>query len=561
MAALTGWCMLHQEVRAREGLWLLLWPVAACEPELTIGVRADATVAGGTPASTAGGPTSVPEGGGAGEDAGVGGAAACAPECSWPKHACIAGACVSLHQEPSLGLGKSAACTVAAGDRRCWGLNDQGQLGLGDTVPRLLPELDPESGQWLEVKGGAGDVHCALWGDRSLWCWGYGGDGALGQSDLDNRTLPAQVSDGAWAVMAPGLGHSCAIAMSGHLRCWGRNINGELGQGDQVARSVLVTVGSESSWVQISTGWGHTCGIQGDGSLWCWGLNDEGQLGLGDDSSRSLPVRVGPRSDWQLISARTNNTCAIDAARALWCWGSNTRGRLGLGDVVLRREPTLVAADIRFITVSNGHEHTCAVSSDRRLWCWGGTVGDSTGQDRLAPVEVGTTADWEWVETGYAFDASRVGKQKQRLGYRIVEPARVAVLKIGAARRANQQRVAGEDSITRARRRSWIDQQVADAVVRVARCCEYPQRELAKPNRVAVVDAKIRARSARPTGNGAGSRRVPQARGGSHVVSMNVRVQRVDEAELELPQKLELALCSLEHRIDEHGFMRLGISE
>jgi hypothetical protein len=50
---------------------------------------------------------------------------------------------------------------------------------------------------------------CAVNQDGTLWCWGRNDRGQLGLGDTDDRTVPVQVgADGDWASVSLGYGHA-----------------------------------------------------------------------------------------------------------------------------------------------------------------------------------------------------------------------------------------------------------------------------------------------------------------------------------------------------------------
>ena len=94
-------------------------------------------------------------------------------------------------------LGLLYSCVILSDDRvACWGQNVYGQLGLGDTTSR---GTDPaHMGEGLElvdlgvplqvVSLLSGDGHtCALLVSGDLKCWGLNDSGQLGLGDIDNR--------------------------------------------------------------------------------------------------------------------------------------------------------------------------------------------------------------------------------------------------------------------------------------------------------------------------------------------------------------------------------------
>ncbi|KAJ1474415.1 hypothetical protein T484DRAFT_3264942 [Baffinella frigidus] len=144
------------------------------------------------------------------------------------------------------------------GQLKCWGGNHYGQLGLGDTLARgagandmgaNLSSVDLGAG-WTVVEVAAGTEHtCARLENgeaRAIKCWGYNNFGQLGLGDTNHRggvdgsmgdSLPAvQLGTGRWAVaLALGHYHSCALLDDASVQCWGYNNDGQLGPvlGDQ----------------------------------------------------------------------------------------------------------------------------------------------------------------------------------------------------------------------------------------------------------------------------------------------------------------------------------------
>ncbi|HEX5575361.1 MAG TPA: hypothetical protein VFX42_05760, partial [Gemmatimonadales bacterium] len=75
----------------------------------------------------------------------------------------------------------------------CWGYNGQGELGDGTDTPRLTPTA--VSGGLVFKQVDAGGFHtCGLAGGSLAWCWGYNGQGELGNGTNDYAVLnPSQV--------------------------------------------------------------------------------------------------------------------------------------------------------------------------------------------------------------------------------------------------------------------------------------------------------------------------------------------------------------------------------
>ena len=91
--------------------------------------------------------------------------------------------------------GANHTCAIVAGGTYCWGKNDVGQLGSGDVagssnVPRRIVG-DPGFAT-LSVSG---STTCGLvTADGSVWCWGYGQTGELGNGTFgSNSSVPVRV--------------------------------------------------------------------------------------------------------------------------------------------------------------------------------------------------------------------------------------------------------------------------------------------------------------------------------------------------------------------------------
>ncbi len=201
------------------------------------------------------------------------------------------------------------------GSVKCWGSNDKGQLGLGDTERRgdepgemgdNLPDVDLGTDKTATAISAGGDFTCVILNDGSVKCWGDNQFGQLGLGDTDSRgDEPGEMGDDLIAVdlgvgktaiaIAAGSNHTCALLNDSSVKCWGANSYGELGQGEtsyrgtspgQMGDNLLpVRIGSGKRAIAIAAS-AHTCALLDDGSVKCWGPNNSGELGLGDTEAR-----------------------------------------------------------------------------------------------------------------------------------------------------------------------------------------------------------------------------------------------------------------------------------
>jgi len=89
----------------------------------------------------------------------------------------------------------------------------------------------------------AGTFHACAIAGGALYCWGRNIEGQLGLGDLVPRALPARVGDRSdWAEVSVGRFHTCAMDTSSAVYCTGANAEGELGTGDRARRNVFTLV-------------------------------------------------------------------------------------------------------------------------------------------------------------------------------------------------------------------------------------------------------------------------------------------------------------------------------
>jgi alpha-tubulin suppressor-like RCC1 family protein len=294
-----------------------------------------------------------------------------------------------------------------------WGRGDYGRLGTNDTTNRSTPVTTSAGGtNWKQVSSG-GYITAAIKTDGTLWVWGNGASGRLGTNDTINRSTPVTTFAGGtdWKQVSSGGGNTAAIKTDGTLWTWGRGDYGRLGNNDTTNRSIPVTTfAGGTDWKQSSAGSFHIAAIKTDGTLWTWGRGNQGQLGTNDTTNRSTPVTTfAGGTNWKQVttSSFSNHTAAIKTDGTLWTWGYSANGQLGNNFANSRSTPiTTFAGGTNWKQVSAGGSHTAAIKTDGTLWTWGGTVGslgNNFANSRSTPVTTfaGGT-NWKQVSAGGA---------------------------------------------------------------------------------------------------------------------------------------------------------------
>jgi len=188
----------------------------------------------------------------------------------------------------------NVTCVAAnVGSFECWGFN-HGSLGNGGA--------DDGRGYGPHVMGyvtartiAIGGAHtCALTYTGVVMCAGENSDGQIGDGTFStNRLTPTEVS-GLTDVtqIAAGQFHTCARRRDGTVWCWGGGYQGQLGDGLRHASPTPRQVEGLSGVSELAGGQTHTCALRTDGTVWCWGYNVYGQLGDGSARTTPVPVRV-----------------------------------------------------------------------------------------------------------------------------------------------------------------------------------------------------------------------------------------------------------------------------
>jgi alpha-tubulin suppressor-like RCC1 family protein len=333
-----------------------------------------------------------------------------------------------------LAAGADHTCALLGkGILKCWGANTRGQLGLGhaddwgDDVDEMgvhLPVVNVSPGLVVASVAAGGQHTCAILAGGSVKCWGSNDSGQLGYGDTRTRGddafemgnfLPTvELGQGRTATkITAGFTHTCALLDNGAVKCWGGNFAGQLGIGSTFDRGndslemgdwlQEVDLGAGRTAIHIEAGNDHTCALLDDDSVKCWGANDFGQLGQGDDLPRGddagemalLPfIELEPPFRADRITAGSFHSCAI-SDRTLQCWGSNGTGQLGLGDgddrgndpgeMGIALPAVELGASRTPVQIDGGWRFTCARFANERIKCWG---ANDAGQLGLGDREV-----------------------------------------------------------------------------------------------------------------------------------------------------------------------------
>ena len=277
---------------------------------------------------------------------------------------------------------------------RCWGSNDVGQLGNGNTQPQtgavdVLGIGGADPGAVSVALGSARS--CALLTNGTVKCWGEG-TGVTpatvpGIANATNLTLQ-------WY-------HACVRLADTSVKCWGAN-GGRLANGTLPDSPTPVVVPNSIGTTAFAVGWGHTCLVSASGGVRCAGTyNNWGQVGDGTNATQislvdALAGVEKPLTDIALIGMASYSTCAITTAGKLRCWGNNQGGSLATGtvDSAVHGYAGPEIAGLTDVIQVTGGPGMCALVKSGQVFCWGtNKSGDGTNQARTTPTAVSNMAD------------------------------------------------------------------------------------------------------------------------------------------------------------------------
>ncbi len=301
-----------------------------------------------------------------------------------------------------------------------WGRNSEGQLGNGNTAIQHTPVK--VSGGAMGTNEGvtaisAGDSHSLALKDGVVYAWGNGANGRLGNNGTSHQSTPVKVSGGAMGtnegVTAISAGNSHSLALKGNtVYAWGLGAQGQLGNNNTSDINTPVQVSDISTAVEISAGDFHSLARLLDGTVRAWGSNSAGKLGDGTITHSSTPVQVSGISTAVEISAGSSHSLARLSDGTVRAWGYNMGGRLGDGTEIDRYTPVQVSGISTAVEISAGGVHSLARLSDGTVRAWGinsfGQLGNGTNTNSNVPVQVSGISTAEEISTGSGHSLARL---------------------------------------------------------------------------------------------------------------------------------------------------------
>jgi alpha-tubulin suppressor-like RCC1 family protein len=294
----------------------------------------------------------------------------------------------NLANVTAISAGGLHTCAISGGIAYCWGSNVSGEVGTGTTTPSLTPQIVSGLGPVKAITAGGGHT-CALMMDGTVRCWGRGLEGQLGNGSRTNSLVPADpVSGLAEAVaVSAGLVYTCARLADGTVRCWGNGTFDELGNNSEVSSPTPVTVagaagtGALGGVYFLATGGQVACALT-TANNFCWGRLV---------SPIPLAIRGGFLGA-AAIAPGIGHVCVLSGG-LVSCWGDDTHGELGTGSPIMNSSnPTAADLPSGILDLTSGDYFSCVIEANGSAACWGmndfGQLGVGNATDQSTPTAV-----------------------------------------------------------------------------------------------------------------------------------------------------------------------------
>ncbi|BDR52279.1 hypothetical protein KIM372_01860 [Bombiscardovia nodaiensis] len=288
-----------------------------------------------------------------------------------------------------------------------WGSNVGMGIGFSTSSNKPVPYQTPAGVRIVQVS--AGYMHSyALSDDGRIFAAGANYYGEVA-NDTNVRTyytpIAVQLPAGKTFIrVSTGKYYGLALASDGTIYSWGYGVNGQLGNGTTASSATLlpVTMPAGVSFAVIKAGATYAAAISTTGDVYTWGLNTDGQLGNGTTAQVLTPTQISLPGGAKAIEIGTGVTysysraftSALTTTGDIYAWGDNSFGELGNGTLSNSLSPALVSAPVgvSFASVSEGGGYTLAASAAGDVYAWGsnsdGQLGNGNTLQSNLPVAV-----------------------------------------------------------------------------------------------------------------------------------------------------------------------------
>ena len=219
--------------------------------------------------------------------------------------------------------------------------------------------------------------------DGTVWCYGIGTYGELGNNSTNNSDEPVQAIFPAGTIItkiAAGENHCLALDSDGNVWTWGRNNYYQQGNTQDASILKPTKISSLSNIKDIECGIYTSFAIGKDGEVYSWGLNANGEGGIGSYTNKITVNRAVNLVDAIDIKAGRNHTMILKSTGEVYVTGSNLYGELGLEDGTRKvKQFTKVNGLDKVVSIAAGDSNNTVVRMDGSVYAWGSNIYSELG--------------------------------------------------------------------------------------------------------------------------------------------------------------------------------------
>jgi alpha-tubulin suppressor-like RCC1 family protein/predicted flap endonuclease-1-like 5' DNA nuclease len=341
---------------------------------------------------------------------------------------------ISPYDIVDLQSGSSHTCALSRqGLIKCWGSNQQGQLGiagpgwntirLGDNANEMginLPYIDLGANVTATQISVGMNHNCAIvqsTTDSSMngkvMCWGHNNKrqtlltGSAADHEPNPRLVNAFGNDVVKIAAANEV--TCALKIDGEIHCMGRDSERAIGTTSSYygqGPATTLEFSSSGKFIDLyasSHSAGAMCATSVSGAIKCWGQGSYiSQTSVNPvvfydvNGIISSDLSFGEQHACMVVGTTTQlheTTSPLTNAGDIVCWGDNAYGKLGIGSTtdLGTHNNILTARPIDFngtkmTYVESSIHHNCAISVSGEVYCWGSGSDGKIGYENTNAI-------------------------------------------------------------------------------------------------------------------------------------------------------------------------------
>jgi alpha-tubulin suppressor-like RCC1 family protein len=273
-----------------------------------------------------------------------------------------------------------------------WGMGTDGELGNGGTANSFTTPVQVQFPAGVTIASIPADVSpydSALAIDTTghVWGWGLNNGGEFCLGNTDTYLTPVELPFTDVTLLAGAAGHATYDA-GGTLYSCGGNSHGELGDGTTKASltPVKVTGIDDAEVTGLVAAWGNGGALLSNGDYYDWGYNGAGQVGNGTTKNTDVPYQVplpaavtDPAQGGSLAS--NGQSIVLLSSGAVYAWGNGQYYQLGNDAVGNQTSPIEITppSGVSYATVASGGSTCYAISKAGAVWAWGQNTNGQVG--------------------------------------------------------------------------------------------------------------------------------------------------------------------------------------